>query len=221
LNDGYTEGTEIITLKVRLNSVTGTVIGTLTNVDINDTSTGTTEPTAKNLSFYESRFGTNIGTLTVYVVDTSGNIQGSSIYTASGNLGVSNWYLRETTYPIPPGNYRIAFHYVSGASFLGDIALDFIAIDGNSYSFESTGDGWVSSSGVDTSSSVTALSNSVALFVTTGAVKGRWNIDLGTTPSSNTGPNGAYSGSFFVYAETSSPNIPNVNMWLFSPVLSP
>lgn len=221
LSDGYTEGTEVITLKVRLNSTSGTVIGTLTNIDISDTSTGTAEPGTKNLSFYESRFGITIGTLNVYVVDSSGNIQGSAIYTASGNLNTTAWYLRETTYPPPLGNYRIAFHYVSGSSFTGDIALDLITIDGNQYSFESTGDGWISSSGVNTSSSTTALSNSQALSISTTGTLGKWNIDTGTTPSSNTGPSGAYSGTYYAYAETSSPNTPNINMWLFSPLLSP
>lgn len=222
LSDGYTEGTETITLKVRLNSISGTVIGTLTNVNISDTSTGGTEPQSKSLSFYESRFGATIGTLNVYVVDSNGNTQGSSIYTATGNLGTAAWFLREVTFPVPSGSYRIAFHYVSGTSFTGDIALDLITIDGNQYSFEGpSAQGWVTTSGINTSSSSSAFTTTTTPTATSTATLGRWNLWSGSTTSSSTGPTGAYSGTYYIYAETSSPNYSNTNMWLFSPLLTP
>lgn len=222
LSDTYTEGTETLTIKVRLNSTTGQVIGTLTGVNISDTSTGTSEPLNKTLSFYESRFGATIGTLNVYVVDSNGNIQGSSIYTATGNLNTTSWFLRELTFPVPSGNYRIAFHYVSSSSFTGDIALDLITIDGNQYSFEGpSAEGWVTTSGLNTSSSSSAFTTTTAPTFTSTGTLGRWNIYSGATTSSSTGPNGAYSGTYYIYAETSSPNYSNVNMWLFSPLLTP
>lgn len=43
-SDGYTEGTEQFLARVRLNSTTGTIIGTSATISINDTSTGTSEP---------------------------------------------------------------------------------------------------------------------------------------------------------------------------------
>lgn len=42
--DGYTEGTEQFLARVRVNSTSGTIIGTSATISISDTSTGTTEP---------------------------------------------------------------------------------------------------------------------------------------------------------------------------------
>ncbi len=44
-----------------------------------------------------------------------------------------------------------------------------------------------------------------------------WTLRTGTTPSSNTGPNGAYAGSYYVYVETSNPNYPSKLALLESP----
>lgn len=42
--DTYTEGTEVFTVKVRLNSISGTVLSTVSGITVSDTSSGTTEP---------------------------------------------------------------------------------------------------------------------------------------------------------------------------------
>ncbi len=44
-----------------------------------------------------------------------------------------------------------------------------------------------------------------------------WTRRSGTTPSSNTGPSGAFEGSFYVYVETSAPNNPQLTAILNSP----
>jgi len=44
-----------------------------------------------------------------------------------------------------------------------------------------------------------------------------WTINSGSTPSSNTGPSSANSGSFYVYMESSTPNNPNKRAILYSP----
>ncbi len=44
-----------------------------------------------------------------------------------------------------------------------------------------------------------------------------WSIRSGNTPSSNTGPNAASSGSYYAYMESSTPNNPNKRAILFSP----
>ena len=183
-------------------------------------SSGGGEAVPLSLSFYETRLGATIGTINVYVVDTSGNIQGSSVYSASGQFLAEGWLLRTAATPDVSGSFRIAWHYVSGTSFTGDYAIDTVTLQGNSYNFDSTSDGFLTTSGVNTSSSVTALANTVSVPTSTGATLGRWNRDTGTTPSSFTGPSGAQSGTFYLYAETSSPNFSNVNMWLFSPVIT-
>ena len=173
-----------------------------------------------SLSFYENRFGATIGTINVYVVDTSGNIQGSAVYSASGNLFTANWFLRTAATPDVSGSFRIAWHYVSGTSFTGDYAIDTVTLQGNSYNFDSTNDGFITSSGLNTSSSTLALSNAFSVNTTTTTAQGRWNRNSGGTVSSSTGPSSAQSGTHYLYAETSSPNFPNVNMWLFSPVIT-
>jgi hypothetical protein len=180
-----------------------------------------------SLSFYESRYGSNIGTIDVYVIDTSGNIQGSSVYSASGNLGSSAWNLRTASTPNVSGSFQIAWHYVSGASFRGDYAIDTVSLQGNTYNFDSTSSsvfstsqGFGTTSGVNTSNSVTAYQNAVFVPTATSVTLGRWNRDTGTTPSSSTGPSSAHSGTHFLYAETSSSNSGNRNMWLFSPIIT-
>lgn len=180
---------------------------------------GTTGPQL-SMTFYENRFGATIGTINVYVVDTSGVIQGSAIYSASGGLGVQTWFLRTPTSVSVSGTFRIAWHYVSGTSFTGDYAVDTVTIQGTTYNFDAGTDGFLTSSGINTTSSSAALSNAISPPTATNAVFGRWNRDIGSTPSSGTGPAGAQSGSYYLYAETTDPNFPNVNMWLFSPEIT-
>jgi len=172
-----------------------------------------------SMTFYESRYGATIGTIDVYVVDTSGVIQGSAIYSASGNLGVSTWFLRTPTSVGVSGTFRIAWHYVSGTSFTGDYAVDTVTIQGTTYNFDTGTDGFLTST-TNTASSSTALSSATAPLTTTTPSQSRWNRNSGSTPSGATGPAGAQSGSFYLYTETSTPNFPNVNMWLFSPEIT-
>ncbi len=44
-----------------------------------------------------------------------------------------------------------------------------------------------------------------------------WTVRSGSTPSSNTGPSGAFEGSYYVYMESSSPNYSNKRAILISP----
>ena len=171
-----------------------------------------------SLTFYESRYGLNIGIINVYVVDTSGNIRGSAVYSASGNLSTPAWNLRTAATPDVSGSFRIAWHYVSGSGFRGDYAIDTVSLQGNSYNFDSSNDSFVCNTS-DTSSSTTALSASTS--VATSTTRGRWNREIGGTASSDTGPTAAQSGSFYMYCETSgSDGFPNKNFWLFSPVIT-
>ena len=172
-----------------------------------------------SLTFYECRFGLNIGAINVYVVDTSGNIQGSAVYSASGDLFTTDWNLRTAATPDVSGDFRIAWHYVSGTNFRGDYAIDTVSLQGNSYNFDASNDSFVCSTS-DTSSSTAALSGSASVANTT--TNGRWNRDSGGTPSSNTGPSSAQSGSFYLYCETTGngTGYPNKNFWLFSPVIT-
>lgn len=49
--DGYTEGTEQFLIRIRLNSTSGTIIGSSATISISDTSTGTPEPTFNQTLF--------------------------------------------------------------------------------------------------------------------------------------------------------------------------
>jgi hypothetical protein len=171
-----------------------------------------------DLTFYESRYGSNMGSVNVYVVNTSGNIQGSAVYSASGQDGeLGGWAQRTAAAPEVSGNFRIAWHYVSGSGFRGDYAIDTVSLQGNSYNFDSSNDSFVRSSS-NTSSSTLALSNSES--VSTSTTAGKWNRDAFGTGSGSTGPTGAQSPSYYMYCETSGGGSPSINFWLFSPVIT-
>lgn len=109
---------------------------------------------------------------------------------------------------------RLVFRYRNGASdFTGDIQLDQIDLDGNVYSFENTGHGFqTSASGESTYDAVSWQT------LATGTTAAKWNVDSGGTGSSGTGRTDAANGSYYVYAETSSPaNTNGYNFWLRSP----
>lgn len=112
---------------------------------------------------------------------------------------------------------RIVFYYTNGANdFTGDLQLDNITLDGNSYSFENTGHSWETTT-TNTSSYTTASWSTLAV----GTDAGRWNVDQGGTPSNNTGRTDADAGSYYVYAETSSPaNVNGYGFWLRSPEIT-
>lgn len=140
----------------------------------------------------------------------------NSLDTISGQ--VDGWRQRTVDISSYAGaTVRLVFHYTNGASgFTGDIQLDNINIDGNSYSFENTGHSFeTSGSGEASYASVSWIS------LTGGTTNARWNVYTGGTPSSGTGRTDAASGSYFVYAETTSPaNVLGYNFWLRSPQIT-
>lgn len=137
-----------------------------------------------------------------------------SLDTISGQL--DGW--RERTVDISAyagATERLVFHYVSGSSFTGDIQLDAINIDGNSYSFESN------THSFETSANGESSYNSVSWqALSTGETNGRWCRDSGGTGSSDTARTDAANGSFYVFAETSTPGYPSYNFWLRSPQIT-
>jgi len=173
-----------------------------------------------DLTFYESRYGSTMGNVDVYVVDTSGNIQGSAVYTASGDDGLTGgWAQRTATAVDVSGTFRIAWYYRSGSSFTGDYAIDTVSLQGNSYNFDSTNDGFVRSTS-STSSSTTAFSSAAPVATSTTDYL-LWSRNSGGTPSNGTGPTAAQSGSFYLYCEATDPRSSfNANFWLFSPEIT-
>lgn len=113
---------------------------------------------------------------------------------------------------------RVVFRYQSGSNFTGDLQLDAISVGPNTYGFESGVDSFETSTTAD---GATSSYNSVTSFqaLATGTTNGYWNRDTGNTPSTGTGNLGAYAGSYFVYAETTTngTGFPNKYFWLRGP----
>jgi hypothetical protein len=174
-----------------------------------------------DLTFYESAYGVEMGSTDVYVVDSSGAIQGAAVYSrAAGDSGTPDWSLVTAATPVISGTFRIAWHYVSGSGFRGDYAVDTVTIQGVQYNFDTTNDGFITTSGIDTASSETALSNSITVPTTSDRGLGQWNRHTDSTPSNPSGPAAAQSDPYYLYTETSTPNSGQVNMWLFSPEIT-
>lgn len=112
---------------------------------------------------------------------------------------------------------RPVFKYVNtGGGFGADIQLDDIQLEGTTFGFE-TDEGFQTSA----ADNETQFSNVTWASVTESTTAGRWNRITGSTPSSNTGGLGANSGSYSVYAESSSPaNASNYVTWLRGPVVA-
>lgn len=183
---------------------------------------GKSAGTPVNVSFYEHRYGANIGTIRVYVTNSSGGLVSSMLYTASGDTGTS-WFQRNTASFTATESFRVVWWYETTQSgYRGDYSIDAITINGNFYSFENNSQGFVTTEGINTRNWFTAYADAENNPVpsSTSSVLGRWNRNSRTT-SGGTGPSSAYSGNFFIYAETTSPNNSgNVNFWLFSPLFN-
>lgn len=113
---------------------------------------------------------------------------------------------------------RLVFKYVSGSDYTGDIQIDNVRISRSAitttYSFENNAEGWETTV---SGSSTTEYHNLNWTTLATGTQAVRWNMDTAGTPSSGTGLTTATAGSYYVYAETSSPGYPNQTFWLRSP----
>ena len=113
---------------------------------------------------------------------------------------------------------RLVFRYQNGNSFTGDIQLDQIDFDGNVYSFENQTHGFETSNADDSPTYAGVSWASLAVEEDNRAV---WQVDQGGTPSNNTGRTDAADGTYYVYAETSSPaNVLGYNFWLRSPQIT-
>lgn len=98
---------------------------------------------------------------------------------------------------------RPVFVYTQVSSvFTADLQLDLISLDGTTYSFETNSNGFETTTTSTTASNYSSASWTAVATATTTA---RWNRDTGGTGSSGTGLTTAAAGSYYLYAETSSP----------------
>jgi hypothetical protein len=114
---------------------------------------------------------------------------------------------------------RLYFRYRNGnagSSFQGDFAIDYIRLPSGIVYDEDFSTFQYST--INTSTISSAVSSTwTNIGTTTSTTGGRWNLNSGGTPSSNTGPSSAKSGTYYLYAETSNPAAFNQYMWLRSP----
>tara|TARA_A100000172_G_scaffold20332_5_gene11504 strand:- start:5871 stop:6926 length:1056 start_codon:yes stop_codon:yes gene_type:complete len=223
----------VFKLEIRSGSTGGTVEMESGNVTVTD-AVGTDVDIYVDLK--ENRNGIHIGTIYHYVVDTSGNIL-HTFGTTGGNYNSTSWISvswSSNAYAITPGTeFRFAWKhdsgYSSGYGWRGDYAIDNVQYynDGSlttTYGFETNSagggyGGWIEAGTTNTSNITTAFANSTQINTTTSTGAGRWNVDQSGTPSSGTGPNSAYSGTYFIYSETSSSG-QNTNHWVFSELIT-
>lgn len=166
----------------------------------------------------------------------------TGIYTSPGNLSISTRYVPSSnvSYTLSSNNSwvfsgskyfpsqfvgrtaRLYFRYRngnSGSSFQGDFGVDYIR-SGNGFINNGSSNGFstyqyntINTVSLNSAATATGWTDIGTTESTTG---GRWNLKSGSTPSSNTGPSGAVSGTYYLYAETSSPGAFNQYMWLRS-----
>jgi len=123
---------------------------------------------------------------------------------ASNRYGTKNEIY--TTTPLYPGELvyciedeSFVYHSTTSNSWL--YLLTDISLSRSGYGGGSAGT-WLETWETTTSTPVFWNSNLWGNFVE-GSSKGKWNIRSTATPSKHTGPDLAYSGSFYLYAETS------------------
>ena len=73
------------------------------------------------------------------------------------------------------------------------------------------------SGGVSSFPYLESFENTLGAWTQSNADDIDWTVDANGTPSSNTGPSSAFSGSYYVYVEASSPNYPSRRAILNSP----
>ena len=185
----------------------------------------------------ENRYGSNMGTISHYLTDTSGNII-HTFGTTSGNAGTTSWqFVNWNTNPdsLAPGTqFHMAWNHAAGSSFRADYAIDEVRLyvdnaNVETWGFESTTDGagtggfsgytgWRHANQTNTTNSASAFGVNAALSISNSTGFGIWGVWSGSTGSSGTGPTGAYQGTYYAYTEATSRF--SGNHWLFSEVLT-
>lgn len=145
---------------------------------------------------------------------------------AQQTVGSPDWFEKSwtTTGGFENTSFRIYFHYASGTSYTGDLAIDYVKVGSELIGDEfDVAEGWQQGLNDHTYSTIVEAQSLTYGDLVRNYGSGsyqNWNVDADGTPSGSTGPTSAYNGSMYVYAETSS-NGNNSNYWLRSPVITP
>lgn len=166
------------------------------------------------------------GTATVAISTTTvgSDITSRLISVAAQNN--STWTQRTANISSYIGNTaRLVILYQSGTSFTGDVQFDDFNVGGNTFTDFSSSQGFQTNNASDNSKVVSGLLDNLqteyngVTFQAVGTSTtsyGKFVRDGGGTPSSGTGNTSGNTGSFYLYAETSS-NGSNNDFWLRSP----
>lgn len=235
--EGGTAENEQFEIQIKKNSTSGPTLHTTNNITITDV-----VPTTKELRLLwrEVRYGTNIGSLNVYIANpTTGATISNSLYSASGNLGTTTWNQVVTNpYTANVGDqYRWLFYYQDGNYWRSDWAIDNVAytkdnvvqwtenFDGSgTYGGATTTGDWLTGPAAQNANAsvATGWSDKSTLVDPSGnppAYTNKWYIHSGSTPSSSTGPTGAYTGTYYCYPECSGGTFSR-DYYLWSPIFT-
>ena len=205
--DATTEGSQTFSVDLRTGSASGPVVANSGTITINDTSTA---PALTEDSYYQMHLLRTITGQGSYWATTT-----DSLASYAGQKG------------------RIVFAYTngtSGTSYRGDMQLDSISFDGNTFNFDApSGHDWVTSTALNQSlvysgmdpGSLGTFQQRIANYSTlaTGENTYKWNVDSGGTSSGSTALSSAHTGSYYVYAETSGTGTSGGQYTLASPLV--
>lgn len=160
---------------------------------------GVSNPTF-NFSYH--MYGSAMGTLQLQASTNSGS-SWTTLRTINGNQG-NNWAsISQSLNSYIGQSVWIRFRATTGSSYTSDITIDNISVTTGgisgpcaNYDFE----------GFETNFGIWS----------DGGGDFAWTRRSGSTPSTNTGPTSAYSGSYYAYTESSYPNYPSKTAILVS-----
>ncbi|MEO1053284.1 MAG: Ig-like domain-containing protein [Bacteroidota bacterium] len=155
---------------------------------------GASNPT---LNFNYHMLGNSVGTLNVQARSNGG--AWNTLWTRSGSQG-SSWNSASVSLSAYAGatDVELRFNGTTSSSWQGDIVIDNLSI---------TEGGGPSGTNCTTSSSDGFESSSSWSNTTDDDIN--WTTRSGSTPSRDTGPSSAQSGSYYIYVESSNPNYPS------------
>ncbi|HHG85224.1 MAG TPA: T9SS type A sorting domain-containing protein, partial [Bacteroidetes bacterium] len=164
---------------------------------------------AATLTFQYHMWGAAMGSLNLELSTDNGSTW-ASVWSRSGDQG-NAWASASVSLASYAGStITLRFNGLTGSNYTGDMSVDDIGIAAGS-----TGSGC--SGGISSFPYSEGFESGMGLWTQGSGDDFDWTRNSGGTPSSNTGPSSAASGSFYMYTESSTPNYSNKVAILNSP----
>lgn len=176
------------------------------------------EPETVSISFKHVYYGysSNLGTISLFLLNSNGEQVGGPIWTYDGPISSAWRSVDDLEIDIFDSGAYLAFHVANpNGGYRSDWAIDAVQIGDEFYGFESSSEGWTTGTLFSSTDPSEVFPNRVD--IQTATYSKRFNRRSGSTPTSYTGPNSAYEGSFYIYAETGYSSTVDSNYWAFSP----